>query len=131
MKEWHETTGHTLGIGVRSAGIRQSRSKNKKNSLLQLIIPAPLTAPNHLTLSAISLADFLVNSVEDGRTLCEFKFLKGQLNSQSLLCHNHLSYLPEGLCMSSSDMFWATGITWIKLEPLDSSSRVGIASLHL
>ena len=33
MKKWRETIGHTLDIGVWSAEIRGSTSKNEKNSL--------------------------------------------------------------------------------------------------
>lgn len=56
----------------------------------------------------------------------------GQLSDQSSLCSRNLPDFPTArVYMSAPGMSLATGITEIRLEPLDSSAPVDIVSLDI
>ena len=113
MKKWRETTVHTLDIGVWSAEIRSSTSKNEKHSLLLLTMPAPSTVPNNLMFS-YSFLSKVQNTSQRYVAL-----------SKTDWAANH--YRVAVTCLTSlRDCVWtslATVTTWRKLEPPESSSR--------
>ena len=53
------------------------------------------------------------------------------LSNKSSVCRRHLPYFYEGLCMSTPGRSMMTYTTETRLEPLDSSACVDIASLHV